>query len=432
MRTTAHLSLFLALGAAAACTADPADDTGDATSNGAKLTIVGEEALRLENEWATELTVRYTDLEGFPLQGDIDFALDGDVAGAFLSGTTVHTDGEGLATITLTAGTTGDATFAVAAETDDVEPVQWDVAVLANVLDIAGNYRLHSQFDLASGIPGTAGTVINTFIDMTDDPYDPATWMLDKIIESVNNGTVESFLNSARPGLDALLKELLVQLSPDIVGQIIHLGDAFGQVTREFGTASTLQVTAGSDTAQHVLTDFVFTVDGNDYGYPFAELGMPNVTAPASFSYDATRFTVGAHDLPLSYGSIMMVALEQLIIPLIDPDASDLGSLFAELIDCAAVGQEIADAIGFGSAGLYEGACVLGVGAAAGAIEDQIRALDQSAMVLGIHGTVRWMDTNHDSKVDVLQNGDWLGQMTYASTPAPLGDSPFHGERMAP
>ena len=31
---------------------------------------------------------------------------------------------------------------------------------------------------------------------------------------------------------------------------------------------------------------------------------------------------------------------------------------------------------------------------------------------------------------DVLQAGAWDGQMTYGSSPAPLGASPFHGERM--
>jgi hypothetical protein len=74
---------------------------------------------------------------------------------------------------------------------------------------------------------------------------------------------------------------------------------------------------------------------------------------------------------------------------------------------------------------------VFGLGEAAGYLEDQIRSLDSTAMVLGIHGDVRWIDSNDDYEVDVLQGGTWEGEMTYGTSPAPLGPSTFTGERMA-
>jgi hypothetical protein len=428
------VSLLLALGAAAGCASDGADDA-QTPDEATKLTIVGERTLRLENGWATELTVRYTDLDDAPLAGSIDFVIDGEPAGAFLSAEQAVTNASGEATVTLTTGSTGDAAFDVSATAEGADAVAWDISVLERALDPTGTYRVTSEFDLASGLPGTAGTVINEFIEMTDDPYDPATYVLDKIRASITNGTVQDFLDDARPALDAILNEVLLQATPDVVAKLVEMGDAFGQIAHKFGTTSELTVTSTNDVdtglaAAHVLTGLVFTIDGESFPYALADMGLENVSTPAPFSYNAQRFTIGDHAFPLSYGTILMVALEQIIIPLLDDSAHDLRSLLASYIDCAAVGAAIADYIGFGSDGLYEGACDLGLDAASGFVEEKILSLDSSAMQLGIHGSAKWIDSNHDWKVDVLQGGAWEGQMTYGTAPAPLGPSTFRGERM--
>lgn len=427
------LTFLLALGAAGGCTSDGADD--DVTPDSARLEIVGERTLRLENGWSTELRVRYTDGQGQPLAGEIEFSMDGEVGGAFLSDTAAVTDASGEATITLTSGEAGDAAFLVSADAVDTDPVQWDVAVLERALDVTGSYRVTSEFDLASGLPGTAGEVINTFIDMTDDPYDPATWVLDQISQNAS-GTVRDLIEGARPALDAILNEVLLQTAPDIVGDLVEVGDAFGQIARKFGTGSELRITETNDVdnallAEHILTELRFTVDGETYPYPLVDMGIQEVTARAPFSYNATRFTIGDHEFPISYGTVLMVALEQIVIPLVDPNAYDLESLLLGYIDCYAIGEAAADYIGLGSADFYAGACELGIEAGASWVEDRIRSLDGSAMVLGIHGGARWIDSNDDYRVDVLQGGTWEGQMSYAGNPAPLGESTFRAERMS-
>lgn len=437
MKTTAlTMTLFLALGAAAGCSSSGADDDGDVAPEGATLTIVGERSLLMENGWATELTVRYSDDAGAPLAGQVEFALAGEGAGAYLSDGFAFTDAEGMATITLNTGEDGNATFRIEASAEAADPVAWDIQVLARALEVTGSYRVRSEFDLASGLPGAVGDVVNTFIEMTDDPYDPATWVLDQIVAEIDNNTVEGFIDAARPGLDAILNELLIQNTPDIVGRLIEIGDAFGQIARRFGTTSTLEVMDTNDVdgnlaARHLLTELVFTIDGTSYPYGLAEMGADVPAADATFSYDQLKYHLGEHAFPLSYGTILMVALEQIIIPLIDGGASDLAGLLDALVDCQAVGAEIADVLGFGSTGLYAGACDLGLSAAANWVEGQIRGLDDSAMVLGIAGSARWLDSNNDRKVDVLQGGTWTGDMTYIGTPAPLGESTFRGERMA-
>lgn len=434
MKTTAlSMTFVLALGTAAGCSSSGTDDPDPA---GAKLTIVGERSLLLEHGWATELTVLYTDLADQPLAGQIAFSMNGEASGAFLSDRFAFTDAQGRAVVTLTAGEAGDAAFQIEADTDDAAPVAWDVQVLTRALDVTGSYRVRSDFDLASGLPGTAGQVINTFIDMTDSPYDPATWVLDKVVENVGSSTVRNFINNSRPALDAILNELLIQATPDIVAKIIEMGDAFGQVARKFGTTSTLTVTETGDpdrafAARHAMTGLVFTIDGTSYPYPFADMGLSVPATDVGFSYDAARFRLGAHEFPLSYGTILLVALEQIIIPLIESSAHDLESLLEAYVNCQAVGHAIAEYLGFGSPGLYQGACDLGLDAAAGWVENRILSLDGSAMVLGIQGDARWLDNNDDRRVDVLQGGTWTGAMTYIGTPAPLGPSTFRAERTA-
>jgi hypothetical protein len=130
---------------------------------------------------------------------------------------------------------------------------------------------------------------------------------------------------------------------------------------------------------------------------------------------------------------MIMVALNEIIIPSVDPTAANLEELLSNLVNCYAVGVELADYIGFGSPGLYEGACELGLAAAASEIENQIRSIDDTAMMLSIHGDAKPQDTNTDRKVDVLQNGHWEGTLSYGGTPAQLvrDDNTFRGTRMA-
>src|SRR5262249_44024392 len=66
-------------------------------------------------------------------------------------------------------------------------------------LDAAGTYKLQSKFDIVSEIPGTAGTVINTMIAITDDPDDPTLWVLDQLIGAMPSGWIKSALQNAKP-----------------------------------------------------------------------------------------------------------------------------------------------------------------------------------------------------------------------------------------
>lgn len=433
---TTALLLGLLVGAGAGCSNDDsgpqAPEAGDAF-----LTIVGETSVFMENGWQQAVIVRYHDGDNNPLAGEVDFAIGGTGGGATLSAPSAITNRDGEATVNVNAGPTGDASFSISAVAEYADPVSWRVAVHTDQpqgpLDPKGTYRVTSQFDLVSGLPGTVGQVTNTFIDMTDSPYDPATFFLDKAVMSINDSTVRAFINGARPGLDVIVNEAIRGASPTIVTDLLEIGNDFGQVARKFGTQSTLEVTGANEgfAAKHTLTHIQFTVDGQTSQFLLSDLGMTNLMAPnLGYSQTDDRTDIAQHQFPLSYGAVLMVALNEVIIPQLDPSATNLQTLFNNMIDCDALGVEIADYIGFLSPGTYAAACRLGIGYAANYVEGRIRSLDSSALLLNIAGNARPMDTNTDRKIDILQNGTWTGSMSYANQPVTLGTSTFRGDRV--
>lgn len=437
--STALLFGFLAgAGLGAGCSSSDDGQPRPPEAGDAYLTIVGESSVFMENGWQQAITVRYHDGDDNPLAGEVGFTVGGAAGGGTLSAAHAVTDRDGQATVNVQAGASGEAAFSVEATAEYADPVSWRIAVRAGEpsgpLDPRGRFRVDSKFDIVAGLPGAVGQVTNTFIDMTDSPYDPATFFLDQAVNAISDSTTRTIINGARPALDAIVNDALRAASPQIVTDLLEVGNDFGQVARKFGTTSTLEVTAAAEgfASSHTLTHVVFTVDGQSFAFPLADLGMSDLAAPnVGLQQTDARTDIGTHRFPLSYGAVLMVALEEVVVPLIDPSATDLESFFSNLVDCDRVGATISGYLGFGSPSLYAGACRLGIGYATSYVEGRIRSLDSSAMLLDIGGNARPMDTNTDRKIDVLQNGTWTGSMSYANQPVTLGASTFRGDRVA-
>ncbi len=440
-RITRSILFALAVATAGACTSSGDDDgPGDPQPGNAYLTIVGDSNVFLENGWRQTITVKYHDDDQQPLAGLVEFSVVGSSGGGTISAPTSATSAEGLANIDVIAGAQGEAVFTIRAEAEYADAVQWTISVTAGdpplpPLDPTGKYNVSSEFDVVSGLPGTVGDVVNTFIDMTDGPYDPATWLIDLVVAEIDNSTITTLVDAARPALDGVVNDLLLSLAPDFVADIIEIGDKFGQIARNFGTTTVLDVHEADGIegeelqADHIFTGMFFTIDSEKYLFSNADLGVDSQTrAGLSFRMeDEARVFIGEHQFEMPYGALLLVGLNDVIIPMVDPYATNLTELFTNAVDCYAVGVQIADFVGFGSVSLYEGACEIGMNAAAGFIEDQLRELQ--GMDLLIAGQAKPMDTNTDAKVDLLVNGEWAGEVRYLGTPATLSDATFRGER---
>src|SRR5262245_20379402 len=84
-------------------------------------------------------------------------------------------------------------------------------------MDATGVYRLHSTFDLAANLPGGAGTFLNGLIEATDDPNDPAAWLIDQILAQMPDSALKTLLQGAAPFVAGYLNDKLDDLAPDLV-----------------------------------------------------------------------------------------------------------------------------------------------------------------------------------------------------------------------
>jgi hypothetical protein len=308
-------------------------------------------------------------------------------------------------------------------------------------LDATGKYSMQSTFDIATNVPGTAGEIVNDIIDATDSPDDPTHWVLQQLVNAMPNGTVKTLLNGAIPFVSGYLNDRVLAWAPDFVTTMVQVGNDFGDITKHFGLNETLEITGGGVDGNYSGTRTAlgahFVVNTQAFDLKFSDYQIANVVVPGiGITMDATgKLAVATHKLPLPYGGIIHMGLDAAVIPMVDANAHNLGELFADKIDCQAVGQYINDAmvadLGFGpGASAMAAACTTGLTAGANAIYAKINAISATALEFDVDGTAKAADTNHDYKIDALQTGKWEGTMSYSGTPAPLAPATFTGARM--
>lgn len=117
------------------------------------LAIQGATQVQLMVNAQVDLAVRVTDCESQPLSGTIvTYTVDGSAGGAVLSVASAVTSGDGLASVTLTAGDS-DATFHVTASTPGAVAVVWDITVTTDpigLISVNMSYtgdKVFDQFD---------------------------------------------------------------------------------------------------------------------------------------------------------------------------------------------------------------------------------------------------------------------------------------------
>jgi hypothetical protein len=298
-------------------------------------------------------------------------------------------------------------------------------------LTAEGKYAVTSQFDIATNMPGTAGQVINQIIDATDSPDDPTHWILDQLVAQLPAGSFKNTVQSAIPYAAGYLNDRLLDVAPDFVVTIRDLGNKFGQVARKFGTLETLEIGANGQ-ATKTVQGVHFVVDQLELDYMFKDYAIADVAVPGvAVMMDQTgKLSIGEHKVPLSYGKVMRLALDEMVIPLINPSAVTLEDVLKDVVNCHAVGQYVYEAVGIGSPSTFETACNGGLKAGSAAIYAQIAKVDTTALEFGLTGIAKAVDKNHDGKPDQLQTGAWAGTLTYGGAGAPLAAATFSGQRM--
>lgn len=408
----------LLLSACASGTGLPTAEEGDAY-----LTVVGDQNVTLDLGAQRTLEVLYHDSNESPLAGEVEFEIVGEAKGGALSASSSSTDSQGIASLRVEAGQNA-ASFRIKASAEFAPPAEWTVAVgdgAALPLDPEGTYQIDSQFDI--DLPGDVGDVVGEFVEMTDDPYDPGTWMLDRI------GAVPGFL---RPGLDSAIEDLMVEYAPNFVDDVLLLGDKLGQAARKFGTITELRVGGDGQAAAHSVTHLSFRIDGESYAYSMEDLDRPVVVVEeVPFQLEGDQVKVGAHELPVRYGGFLSLALEEDVIPIVAPGASSVYEFLARLVDCSLLGEALQQETAIG-ADFWTDACDSTLRDVAADIEAKLLTLDEQApLLLEISGEARGRDTGGDGAMDEITGGEWLGRVGYDGETSVLREpGQFSGQRI--
>jgi hypothetical protein len=308
-------------------------------------------------------------------------------------------------------------------------------------LDPTGMFAMHSTFDLATNMPGTAGDVVKSIIDATDDDDDPTRWIVDQLIGTLDDGLTKSAANFVKEAVVSTLNNELLSVAPDFLSTAKQLGSDFGTIAKNFGLDETLALSGsgGNYTAVHSIVGVHYQL-GNQQGdlllanYHLTDVVVPNVAV----TMDQTgQLTIAAHSVPLAYGQVLRLGLDAAIIPMLDSTARNLGDLLNHHVDCAEIGNVVSDAIKNNNPfhitvapSAIEKACVAGLNAGASLIYNQIAQIDGNALTFSINGTARAVDKNNDRQIDAIQTGTWAGTLAYGATPTPLIPAAFSGERM--
>ena len=299
-------------------------------------------------------------------------------------------------------------------------------------LSLGGKFEINSKFDIATNMPGTVGDVFREIVDATNGTSDPAEYLIMKALEQMPAGSLKNSLQGAVPFVSGYLNDRLVAFAPDFVTKMKLIGATLDDATKNFGLLSELNVTGapGALTSVHTLTGVEFKIQNNQIPFMFADYNSPNVvTNGVGIKLDTSgKVTINDHTMPLSYGKVVRIALDEAVIPLVDSQARNLNELFVNLVDCQQVGIQIAAALEINSPSAFESACNAGLTLAAGAIYNKINAIDASALEFKINGTAKCSDTNRDNKCDKIDRGSWGGKLRYAGVDANLATATFSGK----
>jgi hypothetical protein len=298
-------------------------------------------------------------------------------------------------------------------------------------LDAAGSYELNSSFDMVTDMPGTVGTIANDFIAATDQPGDPTKWIVDQIIAQLPS-SVQTLASLAESTIVNYLNGQLTNFAPNFVTTMTTVGTDFSDMAKHTGLTSTLVVTAsGAEyTSTHTITGAQFTVQGTTSAYPFSSYGAQNIVVPgvAVTLSSTNQLSLAEQQVPVQLGMLLHIGLDGAVIPLVDPNATNLTQLLDDNINCTTVGQDIYNAISIGSPSIFAAACTAGLAAAANEIYSKIDGIDSQVLQFNMTGTAA-ASSDGDGNVDTLAAGAWSGTLSYAGTPAPLASATFTGSR---
>jgi hypothetical protein len=290
---------------------------------------------------------------------------------------------------------------------------------------VEGTYALESSVALPDGYLADSAPYLDSFLAMTDDPDDPATFILDRVEDRLGWFEAKA-LAAARStlGLDAIVNGIILDNSPELVAELVQLGGDFAELSSGLEVSSRLVVHEedGRLVADHQVVGLAFAIDGQVA--PIDGIALPG-PARAAVTVDGAVLRIERHGLAIEQGAILRQGLERVALPRVAPGATSVSGWLAGEIDCAGIGERIEEIVEVGSPSDYAGACVDVVEAAVDEVLGDAFAIRAE---LALTGRADLADDDADGLYD-LMNGTWQGTMTIGGTGMPMPASRFEGVR---
>ncbi len=288
---------------------------------------------------------------------------------------------------------------------------------------VEGSYALESSLALPDGYLAGPAPLLDGFLAMTDDPDDPATWILDQVEDRL--GTFEAAaLSAAREalGLDAIVNRIILTHSPELVAELIQLGSDTAELASGLEVSSRLTVREGELVADHEVVAIALSIDGQVASVEGVALPPP---ARVAVAVESGALRIDRHAFAIEQGAILEYALNEVALPRVAPGAGSVSEWLADEIDCAGIGARIEDLVEVGSPADYQDACAAVVDRA---VDEVVGDAFLVRAQIAIGGRAQTSDDDRDGLVDVLA-GSWQGTMTVDGAAMALPAGSFQGTR---
>lgn len=282
-----------------------------------------------------------------------------------------------------------------------------DAALPALPTSPAGAFAVISTFDLR--LPAAAQPAMAALTAATDGPDDPSRYVIDRMIDTLPEGTAKTVARTLAPYVAAYVNARLVELAPRFVSGLGGIATGLSRIATHLGTVERLQIDPGG-TGVRTIQAVRFEVGGAVTVVHLADAGRADISAALRAVLDATgQVALSEHAHALPYGAILRLGLDRAVVPSVQPGAHDLAGALGALLDCARLGAMVADRVGLGSARLYGDACETAMTAIASEVDERLAAIDETALGIEVAGTVHAIDRDGDGAIDELTGGRWTG-----------------------
>ena len=317
--------------------------------------------------------------------------------------------------------------LAVAAGCASAAPPAPDAAPSPFPTSPAGTFALSSQLELRP--PSAAAPVLAVLRSATDGPDDPTRFLVDRMIACLPDGTVKSLATQVAPYLAAYLNARLADTAPRLVPGLAALAGGLDRLATHLETVESLRIDRDG-VAVRTITGVRFALGGAVVAARFADTGLPDITATARVSLDATgRLAIADHVHRLPYGAVLRLGLERAVVPSIEPAARDLASALAAVVECDRVGAVLAERVGLGAPAIYRAACRAATTAIAGELAARLAEIDEAALALEVIGVADAIDLDGDGAMDEVRAGRWSGAVVATGAREPIDAGAFMAAR---